>query len=115
MTEQDRDAIAGRTRREYREAKQQLAALRAKARSTGELLSAIGKSLIDQPESVVFSGQSIDTRFPGSSRLYEDSHFADVIPAALRNLTNDIRQTIIKAQRLRDDVAKMEGEDPEKP
>lgn len=114
MTEQDVDAIAGRTRREYREAKQQVAALRTKARSTGEFLSELGKSLIDHPESVVFSGQSIDTRFSSSSRLYEDSHFADIIPAALRNLTNDIRQTMIKALRLRDEVAKMEGEDPEK-
>jgi len=116
MTENDRDAIAGRARREYREAKQQLAALQTEARNIGEMLSEVGKLLTQKPESIVFSGQSYDSRFsPGSSRLFEDSHFASATPEKLRHLANEVRQMILKVGRLREDVMRLEGEDPERP
>lgn len=116
MTENDRDAIAGRARREYRETKQQLAALQTEARNIGELLSEVGKLLTHKPEGIVFSGQSYDSRFsPGSSRLLEDSHFASAAPEKLRHLADEIRKTILKVGRLRDDITRLEGEDPERP
>ena len=63
MTQEEQDAILGRTLREYNDCRKELAAIEAKLASIGEELISLGKELKGRPEQVYFSGRSRDIRF----------------------------------------------------
>jgi hypothetical protein len=63
----------------------------------------------------MFLGQAHDTRFhAGGPRVFEDQHFVDMTPAMLRQMIEEIRQAIIRQERLRNEITQLEGADPER-
>ncbi len=114
MTQEDQDRIVGQTRREYREAKQELAAaaLTSKARKLGERMVQIGSVLTSAPENLIFDGESHDGRFsPILQPMPVVGEFREI--QSLLPLTNQIRDTVIRIDKLRQDLIRLEGEDPE--
>jgi hypothetical protein len=112
MTQEDKDKIVGQTRREYREAKQELAALRTKARKLGERMAQVGNLLVNLPEYLIFHGASHDARFsPAIQPLPIAGEFAET--QNLLPLTDQIREMVIKVDKLRKELTRLEGEDPE--
>src|SRR5437870_9523428 len=63
MTQEEQDAILGRTLREYNDCRKELAAIEAKLASIGEELISLGKELKGRPEQVYFTGRSRNVRF----------------------------------------------------
>jgi site-specific recombinase XerC len=112
MTQEDQDRIIGQTRREHREAKQQLAALRSKVRKLGERMVQIGNALETDPENLLFHGEPHDPRFQTRSHLLMNANeFADV--QNLLGITNQIRDGVPRVEKLRKELIRLEGEDPE--
>jgi hypothetical protein len=112
MTQEDEDKIAGQTRREYREAKHELAALQSKARKLGERMTQVGNLLANAPETLTFNQESHDPRFqPALNPLATTGEFAEV--HNLLPLTNQIRAAILRVDKLRQELTRLEGEDPE--
>ncbi len=112
MTQEDQDKIVGQTRREYREAKQELAALTSKARKLGERMVQIGNVLTNAPENLIFHGESHDGRFsPILQPMPVVEEFREL--QTLLPFTNHIRETLIKVDKLRQELTRLEGEDPE--
>jgi hypothetical protein len=112
MTADERDREAGRVRREYQENNQELAALKSKVRRLGERLQLIGKVLVSEPENCTFHREWHDTRFkPKLDPPVSEAELAEV--QNLPQLTNQIREAIVKARELREEVMRHEGKDPE--
>ena len=112
MTQDDKDKLAGKTRREYREAKHELAALQSKARKLGERMTQVGNLLANAPETLIFNQESHDPRFqPALHPLTTSGDFAEL--HELPSLTNQIRAAILKVDKLRQELTLLEGEDPE--
>ena len=114
MTQEDQDRLIGQTHREHREAKQKLAALQTKARNLGERLVQIGNVLRDTPENLIFAGKAYDAaRFafvlPTPVKVEELVDLQNLLP-----LTDEIREMVIKVDRLRQDLIRLEGVDPER-
>jgi hypothetical protein len=68
MTQEEQDAIVGRTLREYNECRKELAAMEAKLAGVGDELLSLGKELKANPERVFFFGRGRDIRFGGMNR-----------------------------------------------
>ncbi len=111
MTQEDKDRIVGQTRREYREAKQTLAALRKQASTLGDRMSKVGHMLASEPENLIFAGQGHDGRFQPRIEILNVSEFSEVLN--LLGMTNNIRESILKVEKLRQELIRLEGEDPE--
>jgi hypothetical protein len=112
VTAEDMDKEAGRTRREYQEAKKELAALKGKVRRLGERMQEIGKILANEPENLIFVHESHEPRFQSKlQQLPNTEEFVQV--QHLLPLTNEIRDCILKVARLREEVTRLEGQDPE--
>lgn len=72
MSESDQDAILGRTHREYREAKRELAALCAEAESVGYHLMSVGKTLREEHSFAdSFTTGGVRMELPNRERLLE--------------------------------------------
>jgi hypothetical protein len=110
MSEEEKDRLIGQTRREYREAKQALDALKKQAAKLGDRLSKVGNVLMSAPESLIFGGQSHDGRFHNTIELANIQEFDNM---GLFVVTNNIRDNIVKVEKLRQDLIRLEGEDPE--
>jgi hypothetical protein len=113
VTRDDKDRISGQARREYKEAKQEVAALRATAHRLGERLVTVGKALIADSEHVIFEQQSHNAEFQPRV-LVKDDHLTEATLEKIHQLTNSIRYAILNWQRLRKQVTEMEGADPER-
>jgi len=91
MSESDQDAIIGRTAREYRDAKKELAALHAEAESLGTYLLVIAHALQTKhsfAHSFTVRGAPIDlSDFPTAQRLMELSNRVDAVTANKERLT----------------------------
>jgi uncharacterized protein YukE len=112
MTPAEMDAEAGRTRREYSEAKKELAALQSKARRLGERMQEIGRILATEPENLIFVRGSHDPRFQSKiEKLPTTEEFSEM--QNLLQLTDEIRDHITKIAKLRQEVNRLEGQDPE--
>jgi hypothetical protein len=112
MTQEDKDKIVGQTRREYRDAKQELAALKTKTRKLGERLVQVGSVLTSAPENLIFNREGHDPRFqPILDPIVTVEEFAEV--QNLLPLTNKIRDIVLKVDKLRRELTQLEGEDPE--
>ncbi len=107
MTQEEQDRLIGQTHREHSEAKQKLAALQTKARNLGERLVQIGTVLSNNPENLIFAGKPYDAaRFalvlPAPVKVEELADFQNLLP-----LTQDIREMVIKVDRLRQDLVRL--------
>jgi hypothetical protein len=111
MSQEDQDKVIGQTRREYREAKNALAALRKDASSLGNRLTKVGHVLVSSPESLIFAGQSHDGRFRTMiDPVLNVDEFSNM---NLLVLTNRIRDGVVNVEKLRQALIRLEGEDPE--
>jgi hypothetical protein len=114
MTQEDKDKLTGQVRREYRETKQELAALNTKAAQIGENISRAAEALKNAPDSFIFEQQSHDGRFqPYREWLFSEKQFTDFTADNIKTLTSQIRDLTIKVGQLRTRVRELEGEDPE--
>jgi DNA anti-recombination protein RmuC len=111
MTQDDQDKIIDQSRREYREAKQTLAALKKKAATLGDRMSQVGHVLSSEPENLLFAGQSHEGRFRNRIGLVNVGEFREV--QNLLQMTNEIRETALRVDKLRRGLTLLEGDDPE--
>jgi hypothetical protein len=109
MSQEEKDQLIGRTRREYREAKQALETLKAQASKLGDRLSKVGHVLRGTPEALIFAGESHDGRFVNIIELANVHEFDNM---NLLGMTNSIRDSILKVEKLREDLIRLEGVDP---
>jgi hypothetical protein len=102
MTELEIDAIVGRTRRELREARQQLSALEAEAHKLAEIVKGLIGPL-GAPQSIVFEGQEYDESYApiGHRKPFRDSDFTNLNPSYLRSLSEEARAHNTKIAQLR--------------
>jgi|SRR6267154_6603242 len=63
MTQEEQDAILGRTLREYNDCSRQIGAIEAALSKVGQELSRLGETLIHHPENALFAGRAHDMRF----------------------------------------------------
>jgi hypothetical protein len=63
VTQEEQDAILGRTLREYNDCCKELAAIATKMARAGQELALLGRRLKMQPEMVMFEGVAHDARF----------------------------------------------------
>ena len=104
MSQGEQDAVIGRMHRELKEAKTRLAALQHEAMTLAESFSQIGDALRRAPELVGLDGESsfpISIAPPGRMITVNRGIFnAD----RFRDLTHDIRQTMLKINELADNL-----------
>ena len=110
MTQDDQDKI-DQSRREYREAKQTLAALKKKAAALGDRMSQVGHVLSSEPENLLFAGHSHEGRFRNRIELVNVGEFREV--QNLLQMTNEIRETALRVDKLRRGLTLLDGDDPE--
>jgi hypothetical protein len=123
MTQEDQDAIVGRTHRELRDVREKLEKLRAKARDLGDSFDTVTYHLRNHLEFLRLDGESADVRFveKGDSRYgslsktihtpkRETLEFAAVV--AIRD---EIRLHILEEKRLSQSLEKMGFSDSLKP
>ena len=112
MTSDDVFAIAGRTRHEWREAKKTLAALESQARKLREFLKILDSQLAE-PSGLLFENQTFDQQFVpmGKHHYFKNSDFEKLTAQELQKLGEEIRQYTKKVYELRQELAKLEGED----
>ena len=70
----------------------------------------VGRALIDHPQNVTFVHESHDSRF-NSQLLMTKDEMSET--QNLLQLTNQIRDAVVKVSNLRREVTRLEGEDPE--
>ncbi len=100
MSQEEQDAIVGRTVRELREAKERLAMLKAEAGRRGERLKNAGHFLAAYPEYMVQEGESVDVRFSSQPQKHLWTA-ADIYPAEeILKLTSAIRAEVVKIATL---------------
>ena len=112
MTQEDIDAIVGRTRRELREAKLVLGALNAKSGQIREFVDKLSRAL-KTPAGIIIDNQSYESEYVpmGSTALLSTSEFSDLNPASFRELSHEIREQTKKIAVLRKRLIELEGEE----
>jgi hypothetical protein len=98
MTQEESDALVGRTLREHKEAIEKIGTLKAQAEKLGRTLYGLGSGLVKNPESVTFDGEGMDGRFPRTDFASADLNL--VTADYIRRLCREIRQAIIERERL---------------
>lgn len=118
MSPESQDAIVGRSLRERKQVREQLAKLKAEAVRIGRTLHGAGIVLTSQhPEYLRFDGDSTDGRFVHSPndlpRWSENQEELDVHNPkdinldAIRGLVSDIRKCILEESRLSESLKDM--------
>lgn len=100
MSQEDQDAILGRTMRELRSATEELERLKAEAGRRGERLQGVGHVLASHPEYLVEEGEAVDINFSQAPerQLWTE---ADIFQAdQIRKLTASIREQILTIVKL---------------
>ena len=106
MSQNEIDAVAISVARERREAETRVAALRSEARSLGETFSAIGLILQSEPEYLMFEKMTqIDARYRRQNERLVKVEQID--GSRLFQLTNDLRATLVRLERLQQEGAKL--------
>jgi len=104
VTQDEQDAIMGRTLREHTECCKELAAITAKLAIIGEELISLGKELKGRPELVYFLGRSRNVRF-GENRDTQNFSPASIDGNSIADLVTALQDLHVKrddlAQRLR--------------
>jgi hypothetical protein len=113
MSNEEQDAIVGKTLRERNEAVKRLAALVTKAQKIGDALSRLGNDLQGSPENVIFDQQPHDVRF-GAKDGYV-FHKKDLNADEIYALCDEIRKTKIESDRLTSTLINMGIENPKWP
>jgi hypothetical protein len=100
MSQEERDAILGRTMRELRSAREELERLKAEAVRRGERLQGVGHVLASHPEYLVQEGEAVDINFSHAPEMQPWTE-ADIFQAdQIRKLTASIREQILTIGKL---------------
>jgi hypothetical protein len=102
MTQEEQDAILGRTLREYKDCCRELAAIEAKLATTGKELSSLGKELQEHPETVDFIGRPHDVRFGLTNRDPRTFSLASIDGNSIADQVTALQNQVVK----RDDLAR---------
>jgi hypothetical protein len=116
MTGEDQDVVVGRTIRQLRDIKEQLAKLKAQVHSMGDFFSTVAHHLRNQPELLRFDGENTDTRFVEqredwrASRGAPEPHIpskGDLDLAKVLAYRDEIRQCLLEKERLEQSLKQM--------
>src|SRR5271167_4795201 len=99
MSQEEQDALLGKTLREYKEMSHRLEMLRARAAEIGNHLVKLGSVLNSSPECLAFDGELMDERFFDRAD-FQSSTLASVSVETLKKICHEIRQTFIEHDRL---------------
>jgi hypothetical protein len=110
MAQDNKDLLVGKTLRQYREAREHLAMLKAEAADQGTVLVRIGHSLKAYPEFLIQEHEAADSRFLNEPQttLWRATEIPTV--ERIKGLTSDIRQQSVKVWDLRKSLKDM-GQD----
>ena len=111
MTQEEQDAVLGRTLREYGGSRKELAAMAAQLGETGAMLSRLGGQLKQRPEALLFEGVEHNSRFgdPRAEIFFPNTIDGKSIAADVSAL----QQQHIKVQELANRLRAL-GQDPDK-
>ena len=116
MTELDMDAVIGKARREYREAKREMEALRAKANQVSQFAIKLENALSDPSLIRFFDGRPMFT-MPGAPPrhfiVFTEAEFSQVTPSTIKQFGESFRNLEGRIEALRKQLIDLEGEDPE--
>jgi hypothetical protein len=110
LTQEEQDIVIGRSIRELRGVKEQLAKLQEVATQISQIFVAMGHNLSRGAEFVRFDGESIDARFvrkPESWELAYVPKIAEFDIARVAALAADRRRLIIERDRLEQSLKEM--------
>jgi hypothetical protein len=116
MTQEDQDAIIGRTLRELRDTRERLAKLKAKASEFGDSFSTVAHHLRNEPQFLRLDGESTDERFVKPSDAFRNQYSeaqqhipkkSDLDINSVVALVAEVRQCLIEEERLGKSLAAM--------
>lgn len=114
MTEQDQDAIVGKTLRELRDVREKLEKLRASCRDYTEAFSTVEHHLRNGLEYLRVANESTNTRFVNAAdQRYgygREAHIPrrDLLDiGAVLKIREEIRTAILEEEKLQDGLSKM--------
>jgi len=105
MTDEQKLATVGRVLTEKKEAEQHLAALESEASKLGNKFKELGSLLQSSPHNVLFDNVSINIKYAHPSMSSFQVHQID--GNKIVALTNDIRDTMEKVERLRESASRL--------
>jgi len=105
MSSEQRDAVIGRVLRERKEVEGRLAALEAETGKISQRLGELGEMLDRSPQDVWFHGQSVGME--GYAPRSASFNIADFNIQRVIDLTNEIRDTREKLDRLNSEASKL--------
>lgn len=111
MTQDDIDAIVGKTDRQLREAHSHLAALHAKAKNLGSITERLTTAL-RHSDCIVFDNQEYDEAFiaTGKKIHFSDDELVGLNADTLRELGDAVRKEMKHIQELALELRKLRGE-----
>src|SRR5207302_4997381 len=110
MTEQDINAISGKTREDYRKAKRELAALQASAAELAELAAQL-KNALENPSKIVFSDGA---QITGHAWIVlTEALFEKLSADNVRQLADNIKAVEKTKNILRNRIFEFDGEYPD--
>ena len=101
MSQNDEMAARGRLITDYAEVKKHLATLEGEASRIGKILGEISRQLLNQPDRLIFEGQSYTAEYMSLASFERIDVDAQRLPA----LVDEIRNTKEELRRLREKVA----------
>ena len=118
MTQEDQDALIGKTVRELRDVRERLAKLTVRAQAYADAFGSVGMELRHEAEYLRLSGEGTDTRFikqrgrSSSSYAHDRSEYrlytrADLDINVVIELRDEIRQCIVEQERLTKNLSDM--------
>jgi hypothetical protein len=117
MSEQDVDAIVGKARREYRDTKKELSALKTKAHQAGEVALKLHNALDHPADIKLFDGLPTFTipnvSGPRQIVTFMEGEFNQLTQPFIKQLADDCQRLERRAAVLRKQLMDLEGEDPE--
>jgi hypothetical protein len=94
LTEQDENAVIGKAARERAEASKTIAMLRARLREIGQQYRNVAESMQNEPERLVDTEESIDSRFAGGIVSIQFGSWVEI--KDVLDLTRQLRAAIIR-------------------
>jgi hypothetical protein len=105
VTQQDQDAVIGRTIRELRDVREKLATLRSAARSMADSFDTVAHHFRNEPQFLRFDGEITDSRFV---KIPDPHRHPDVAPHIPKKTELDVNCVITLVAEIRRDLVEEE-------
>jgi hypothetical protein len=102
MTDQEKDALAGKLMFESKGLSEEIGALVSQAHRLGEQFNIAGRMLTSNPQNLIFDKQSHDGRFNGPVVKVEDLDGQRIL-----KLTNEIREKMARLDTIKTQLKNM--------